>query len=149
MQLAQLGRELLVLLDERGDAVGLGAGEPDFDTPDNIKTAANAAIASGQTKYTPIPGTLALREAICAKFKRDNGLYYTPDQVIVSCGGKQVIYNAFMATLDPGDEVIVFEPFYPFMLGAIHQVCWPAHANRQPCHTQASPPPTRRAPCRA
>ena len=104
---------------EGRDIIGLGAGEPDFDTPDNIKTAAAAAIDAGQTKYTPIPGTLALREAICAKFKRDNGLDYTPDQVIVSCGGKQVIYNAFMATLDPGDEVIVPAPYwvsYPDMV---------------------------------
>tara|TARA_B100000683_G_scaffold276940_1_gene332972 strand:- start:1051 stop:2253 length:1203 start_codon:yes stop_codon:yes gene_type:complete len=104
---------------EGRDIIGLGAGEPDFDTPDNIKTAAAAAIDAGQTKYTPISGTLALREAICAKFKRDNGLDYTPDQVIVSCGGKQVIYNAFMATLDPGDEVIVPAPYwvsYPDMV---------------------------------
>ncbi|RZO38866.1 MAG: pyridoxal phosphate-dependent aminotransferase [Rhodospirillaceae bacterium] len=104
---------------EGRDIIGLGAGEPDFDTPNNIKTAAAAAIDAGQTKYTPIPGTLALREAICAKFKRDNGLDYTPDQVIVSCGGKQVIYNAFMATLDPGDEVIVPAPYwvsYPDMV---------------------------------
>lgn len=104
---------------EGRDVIGLGAGEPDFDTPDNIKTAAAAAIDAGQTKYTPIPGTLALREAICAKFKRDNGLDYTADQVIVSCGGKQVIYNAFMATLDPGDEVIVPAPYwvsYPDMV---------------------------------
>ena len=104
---------------EGRDIIGLGAGEPDFDTPDNIKTAAAAAIDAGQTKYTPVPGTLALREAICAKFKRDNGLDYTPDQVIVSCGGKQVIYNAFMATLDPGDEVIVPAPYwvsYPDMV---------------------------------
>ena len=64
-------------------------------------------MRDGYTKYTDVPGSIELREAICAKFKRDNGLYYTPDQVIVSCGGKQVIYNAFMATLDPGDEVIV------------------------------------------
>ena len=104
---------------EGRDIIGLGAGEPDFDTPNNIKTAAAAAIDAGQTKYTPIPGTLALREAICAKFKRDNGLDYTADQVIVSCGGKQVIYNAFMATLDPGDEVIVPAPYwvsYPDMV---------------------------------
>ena len=104
---------------EGRDIIGLGAGEPDFDTPNNIKLAAAAAIDAGQTKYTPIPGTLALREAICAKFKRDNGLDYTPDQVIVSCGGKQVIYNAFMATLDPGDEVIVPAPYwvsYPDMV---------------------------------
>ena len=104
---------------EGRDIIGLGAGEPDFDTPDNVKEAGKQAIDAGQTKYTPIPGTLALREAICAKFKRDNGLDYTPDQVIVSCGGKQVIYNAFMATLDPGDEVIVPAPYwvsYPDMV---------------------------------
>jgi len=104
---------------EGRDIIGLGAGEPDFDTPDNVKAAAKAAIDAGETKYTPIPGTLAMREAICAKFKRDNNLDYTPDQVIVSCGGKQVIYNAFMATLDPGDEVIVPAPYwvsYPDMV---------------------------------
>ena len=101
------------------DIIGLGAGEPDFDTPDNIKEAAKAAIDAGETKYTPIPGTLKLRQAICDKFKRDNNLDYTPDQVIVSCGGKQVIYNAFMATLDPGDEVIIPAPYwvsYPDMV---------------------------------
>ena len=104
---------------EGRDIIGLGAGEPDFDTPENIKVAANAAINDGQTKYTPIPGTLALREAICEKFIRDNGLEYTPEQVIVSCGGKQVIYNAFVATLDPGDEVIIPAPYwvsYPDMV---------------------------------
>ena len=104
---------------EGRDIIGLGAGEPDFDTPDNVKAEAKRAIDAGQTKYTPIPGTLALREAICAKFKRDNGLDYTPDQIIVSCGGKQVIYNAFMATLDPGDEVILPAPYwvsYPDMV---------------------------------
>jgi aspartate aminotransferase len=101
------------------DIIGLGAGEPDFDTPDNIKAAAKAAIDAGETKYTPIPGTLKLRQAICAKFKRDNNLDYKPEQVIVSCGGKQVIYNAFMATLDPGDEVIIPAPYwvsYPDMV---------------------------------
>ncbi len=101
------------------DIIGLGAGEPDFDTPDNIKEAAKRAIDAGDTKYTPIPGTMALRKAICAKFKRENGIDYTPDQVIVSCGGKQVLYNAFMATLDPGDEVIVPAPYwvsYPDMV---------------------------------
>ncbi|MEE2997467.1 MAG: pyridoxal phosphate-dependent aminotransferase [Pseudomonadota bacterium] len=104
---------------EGRDIIGLGAGEPDFDTPDNVKAEAKRAIDAGQTKYTPIPGTLALREAICAKFKRDNGLDYAPDQIIVSCGGKQVIYNAFMATLDPGDEVIIPAPYwvsYPDMV---------------------------------
>ncbi|MEE2662031.1 MAG: pyridoxal phosphate-dependent aminotransferase [Pseudomonadota bacterium] len=99
--------------------IGLGAGEPDFDTPENIIAAAKNALNNGHTKYTPIPGTLELRKAICDKFQRDNGLNYTPDQVIVSCGGKQVIYNAFMATLDPGDEVVVPAPYwvsYPDMV---------------------------------
>ena len=101
------------------DIIGLGAGEPDFDTPDNIKAAGKKAIDDGQTKYTPIPGTLALRQAICDKFRRENNLDYKPEQVIVSCGGKQVIYNAFMATLDPGDEVIIPAPYwvsYPDMV---------------------------------
>ncbi len=94
------------------DIIGLGAGEPDFDTPDNIKAAAKAAIDRGETKYTPVNGTMALRKAICAKFKRENGLDYTPEQVTVGCGGKQVIYNAIMATVDPGDEVIIPAPFW-------------------------------------
>ncbi len=94
------------------DVIGLGAGEPDFDTPDNIKAAAKAAIDRGETKYTPVNGTLALRKAICAKFERENGLKYAPDQVTVGCGGKQVIYNAAMATIDPGDEVIIPAPYW-------------------------------------
>ena len=85
------------------DVIGLGAGEPDFDTPPNIKQAAKAAIDRGESKYTAVAGTLALRQAIAAKFKRENGLDYTPAQITVGCGGKQVIYNALMATLDPGD----------------------------------------------
>ncbi|MFC1673705.1 pyridoxal phosphate-dependent aminotransferase [Pseudomonadota bacterium] len=101
------------------DVIGLGAGEPDFDTPDHIKAAAKAAIDAGATKYTPVPGTLELRQAVCAKFKRDNGLDYTPEQIQVACGGKQNIYNAFMATLNPGDEVIIPAPYwvsYPDMV---------------------------------
>lgn len=94
------------------DIIGLGAGEPDFDTPDNIKAAAKAAIDRGETKYTAVNGTLALRKAICAKFKRENGLDYTPEQVTVGCGGKQVIYNALMATVDPGDEIIIPAPYW-------------------------------------
>lgn len=94
------------------DVIGLGAGEPDFDTPDHIKEAAIAAIRAGQTKYTPVAGTLALREAIAAKFDRENGLSYTPDQITVGCGGKQTIYNAMMATLEPGDEVIIPAPYW-------------------------------------
>jgi aspartate aminotransferase len=100
--------------------ISLGAGEPDFDTPDHIKQAAMDAIKHGETKYTPIPGTMALRKAIAAKFKRDNGLDYDPaTQITVGCGGKHVIYNALMATLDPGDEVIIPAPYwvsYPDMV---------------------------------
>ncbi|MEM7767850.1 MAG: aminotransferase class I/II-fold pyridoxal phosphate-dependent enzyme, partial [Pseudomonadota bacterium] len=101
------------------DVIGLGAGEPDFDTPDHIKAAAIEAIGAGQTKYTPADGIPELKEAICAKFERDNGLAYTPDQVNVSPGGKPVIFNAFVATLNPGDEVIIPAPYwvsYPEMV---------------------------------
>ncbi len=104
---------------EGRDVIGLGAGEPDFDTPDNIKEAACRAIAEGQTKYTPVDGTPALKEAIAAKFKRENGLDYAPQQITVGSGGKHVIFNALLATLDPGDEVIVPAPYwvsYPDMV---------------------------------
>jgi aspartate aminotransferase len=104
---------------EGRDVIGLGAGEPDFDTPDHIKMAAKAAIDRGETKYTDVQGTVELRKAICAKFKRENGLDYTPEQITVGTGGKQVLYNAFMATLDAGDEVIVPAPYwvsYPDMV---------------------------------
>ncbi|MEM8921473.1 MAG: aminotransferase class I/II-fold pyridoxal phosphate-dependent enzyme, partial [Pseudomonadota bacterium] len=94
------------------DVIGLGAGEPDFDTPDNIKEAAIKAIHEGKTKYTAVDGLPELKEAICAKFKRDNELIYTPAQVNVSPGGKPVIYNAFAATLNPGDEVVVPTPYW-------------------------------------
>jgi aspartate aminotransferase len=101
------------------DVIGLGAGEPDFDTPDNIKAAGIAAIKSGKTKYTAVDGIPELKNAICAKFARDNDLIYCPDQVTVGTGGKQVIYNAFMATLNAGDEVIIPAPYwvsYPDMV---------------------------------
>ena len=101
------------------DVIGLGAGEPDFDTPQNIKDAAVAAIAAGKTKYTAVDGIAELKQAICAKFKRDNGLDYTPSQVSVSSGGKQVLYNALMATLNEGDEVVIPAPYwvsYPDMV---------------------------------
>ena len=101
------------------DVIGLGAGEPDFDTPDNIKAAGIAAITAGKTKYTAVDGIPELKKAICAKFARDNDLVYTPDQVTVGSGGKQVIYNAFMATLNAGDEVIIPAPYwvsYPDMV---------------------------------
>ena len=94
------------------DVIGLGAGEPDFDTPDHIKVAAKAAIDANMTRYTAVPGTIELRKAICAKFKRDNDLDYTPDQIQVAGGGKQSIYNLMMATLDPGDEVIIPAPYW-------------------------------------
>lgn len=101
------------------DVIGLGAGEPDFDTPQNIKDAAIDAIRRGETKYPPVAGIAPLREAIAQKFKRENGLDYEPSQTIVATGGKQVLYNAFVATLNPGDEVIVPAPYwvsYPEMV---------------------------------
>ena len=101
------------------DVIGLGAGEPDFDTPQNIKDAAIAAIAAGKTKYTAPDGIIELKQAICAKFLRDNELTYAPDQVSVGTGGKQILYNALMATLNPGDEVVIAAPYwvsYPDMV---------------------------------
>jgi aspartate aminotransferase len=94
------------------DVIALGAGEPDFDTPDNVKAAAIAAINAGQTKYTAVDGTPQLKAAIVAKFARENGLTYRPDQISVGAGGKQIIYNALMATLDPDDEVIIPAPYW-------------------------------------
>ena len=101
------------------DVIGLGAGEPDFDTPDNIKQAAIKAINDGDTKYTAVDGTPALKKAIVEKFKKENNLDYTTDQITVGAGGKHVIYNAMMATLNEGDEVIVPAPYwvsYPDMV---------------------------------
>lgn len=92
------------------DVIGLSAGEPDFDTPDNIKQAAIRAIERGETKYTDVAGTPALRRAVAEKFRRDNGLDYKPEEVIVSTGGKQVIFNALLATINPGDEAIIPTP---------------------------------------
>ncbi|VAW14305.1 Aspartate aminotransferase [hydrothermal vent metagenome] len=94
------------------DVIGLGAGEPDFDTPDNIKDAAIDAIRRGETKYTNVDGIPELKEAVCAKFARENGLTYTPDQTIVSPGGKPIIFNAMLATLNPGDEVVIPAPYW-------------------------------------
>jgi aspartate aminotransferase len=94
------------------DVIGLGAGEPDFDTPENIKEAAIKAIRDGQTKYTNVEGIPELKEAIVRKFKRENGLDYKPSQTFVAPGGKKVIFNAMMATLNPGDEVIVPAPYW-------------------------------------
>lgn len=94
------------------DVIGLGAGEPDFDTPDNIKEAAIEAIKKGDTKYTAVDGTPALKKAIQAKFSRENHLSYELDQISVGTGGKQVLYNAFMATINKGDEVIIPAPYW-------------------------------------
>jgi aspartate aminotransferase len=104
---------------EGRDVIGLGAGEPDMDTPDNIKKAAMDAISRGETKYPPISGIPPLREAIAAKFKRENGLDYKPSQTIVCTGGKHVLFNAFMSTVNPGDEVLIPTPYwvsYPEMV---------------------------------
>ncbi len=94
------------------DVIGLAAGEPDFDTPENIKVAAKKAIDSGDTKYTDVDGTPALKAAIVAKFKRENGLDYKPEQISVGTGGKQVLFNALLVTLNPGDEVIIPAPYW-------------------------------------
>jgi aspartate aminotransferase len=101
------------------NVIGLGAGEPDFDTPANVKLAAIKAIEAGKTKYTAVDGIPELKEAIVAKFKRENGLTYVPNQITVGTGGKQVLYNALMATINPGDEVIIPAPYwvsYPEMV---------------------------------
>ncbi len=104
---------------EGKDVIGLSVGEPDFDTPEHIKDGAKKAMDEGKTKYTPVPGTVELRKAIVEKFKRENNLTYTAEQVIVGTGGKQVLYNAFMASLNPGDEVVIAAPYwlsYPDMV---------------------------------
>ena len=104
---------------EGRDVIGLGAGEPDFDTPENIKEAAIAAIRRGETKYTDVDGIPELKAAVAAKFARENGLTYPVSQIHVAPGGKTVIYNALVATLSPGDEVIVPAPYwvsYPDMV---------------------------------
>lgn len=101
------------------NVIGLGAGEPDFDTPANIKLAGIKAIEAGKTKYTAVDGLPELKDAIVAKFKRENGLTYVPNQITVGTGGKQVLYNALMATINPGDEVIIPAPYwvsYPEMV---------------------------------
>ncbi len=107
------------LAAEGRDIIGLSAGEPDFDTPPHIREAAKAAIDAGHTRYTAVDGIPELKQAICDKFARDNGLTYKPSQITVGTGGKQVLYNALIATLDPGDEVIIPAPYwvsYPDMV---------------------------------
>jgi aspartate aminotransferase len=107
------------LKSEGRDVIGLGAGEPDFDTPENIRDAAKRAIDNGKTRYTAVDGIPELKAAICSKFLKENGLTYTPSQVSVGTGGKQILYNALMATCNPGDEVIIPAPYwvsYPDMV---------------------------------
>ena len=94
------------------DVIGLGAGEPDFDTPDNIKQAAIEAIQRGETKYTAVDGIPELKKAISEKFARENGLAYAPNEITVGAGGKHVLYNALLASLDPGDEVVIPSPYW-------------------------------------
>ena len=94
------------------DVVGLGSGEPDFDTPDHIKEAAYKAIADGMTKYTAVDGTPSLKAAIVEKFQRDNGLDFTPSQIVISCGGKHSLYNLVQSTVNPGDEAIIPAPYW-------------------------------------
>jgi aspartate aminotransferase len=105
-------RRTFELKAEGRDIIGLGAGEPDFDTPDHVKEAAIAAIRAGDTKYTVVDGTAALKAAVAAKFKRDNGLIYGTDQITINSGGKQTLFNALVATVDPGDEVIIPAPYW-------------------------------------
>jgi aspartate aminotransferase len=107
-----ISNKVFELKAEGRDVIGLSAGEPDFDTPDNIKEAAIAAIRRGETKYTALDGIPELKRAIADKFKRENGLDYKPSQISVGTGGKQVLFNALMATINPGDEVIIPAPYW-------------------------------------
>ncbi|MEM6321223.1 MAG: pyridoxal phosphate-dependent aminotransferase [Bacteroidota bacterium] len=109
LKMSQLGRELKA---KGHDVISLSLGEPDFDTPDHIKEAAKQALNDGYTKYTPVPGLLELREAICTKFKRDNSLEFTPNQVVVSTGAKQSLANLCQVLLNEGDEAIIFSPYW-------------------------------------
>ncbi|PHN08574.1 pyridoxal phosphate-dependent aminotransferase [Flavilitoribacter nigricans] len=109
LRMTQLARNLKA---QGHDVISLSIGEPDFDTPDHIKEAAKKALDEGYTKYTPVPGLMELRQAICTKFKRDNGLEFKPDQIVVSNGAKQTIANLCLALLDEGDEVIILAPYW-------------------------------------
>ena len=109
LEMAKKSRELKA---QGEDIISLSLGEPDFDTPDYIKNAAKKALDNNITKYPPVPGFLELREAICAKFKRDNNLNYNPSQIVVSTGAKQSLANIFLSILDKGDEVVVFAPYW-------------------------------------
>jgi aspartate aminotransferase len=107
-----MSNKAMALKAEGHDIIGLSAGEPDFDTPDNIKEAAIAAIRRGETKYTAVDGLPELKKAVAAKFKRENGLDYKPSQVSVGTGGKQILFNALLATVNPGDEVVIPSPYW-------------------------------------
>lgn len=109
LRMTQLARNLKA---QGHDVISLSIGEPDFDTPDHIKEAAKKALDEGYTKYTPVPGLMELREAICTKFKRDNGLEFKPNQIVVSNGAKQTIANLCLALLDEGDEVLILAPYW-------------------------------------
>src|SRR5690606_6823892 len=111
-EILRIGARAAQLKREGRDVIVLGAGEPDFDTPDNVKEAAIRAIRAGDTKYTLLDGTLALKAAIARKFERENGVTYGMDEITVGAGAKQVIHNALMATLDEGDEVVVGVPYW-------------------------------------
>src|SRR5690606_32146846 len=111
-EILRIGARAAQLKRQGRDVIVLGAGEPDFDTPDNVKQAAVRAIEAGQTKYTLLDGTLELKAAIARKFERENGLSYGLDEITVGAGAKQVIHNALMATLDDGDEVVVGAPYW-------------------------------------
>src|ERR1051325_10828258 len=100
------------LASEGRDIIVLSQGEPDFDTPDNIKEAAIAAIRRGETKYTDPDGMQELKRAVCVKFARENGLEYKPEQITIGSGGKQVLFNALLATINPGDEAIIPAPYW-------------------------------------
>ncbi|MCW5829994.1 MAG: pyridoxal phosphate-dependent aminotransferase [Deltaproteobacteria bacterium] len=124
------------------DVVGFGAGEPDFDTPDHIKQAAKTALDKGQTKYTPVGGTKELKETVCAKFRRDYGLDYTPAEILISVGGKHSLFNIFMALVEEGDEVIIPAPYwvsYPEMVAFCGgtPVCVPTKESNGFCMTPA------------
>jgi aspartate aminotransferase len=111
-KILQIGARASAMKREGLPVIILGAGEPDFDTPDNVKGAAKAAIDRGETKYTALDGTPELKQAIAAKFKRENGVDYALDEITVATGAKQILFNAFMASIDPGDEVIIPTPYW-------------------------------------
>lgn len=111
-KILQIGAKAASMKRDGYPVIILGAGEPDFDTPDNVKEAAKAAIDAGETKYTALDGTSAMKKAVAEKFRRENGVDYALDEVTVATGAKQILFNAFMATLDPGDEVIIPTPYW-------------------------------------